>query len=185
MRSAILLIVLSLFCVSVSLAQSPNDGKIQANAYVNSYLKISYACPKILTPVDTSALHLGSPSARGDEFLLFSARQGDEPFGVVILAEKLKVPTPHTKGIQDAADFMARVKRGFDPAGNWKKLAETHITNVDGIPIDELDYTIFGEYDSAVVAQVGDFLVVFKCNAKSASDLAEMTGSAIALHRVK
>jgi len=32
--------------------------------------------------------------------------------------------------------------------------------------------------------QIGDFLIVFKCNAKTSSDLAEMDRSVVALHLI-
>jgi len=49
------------------------------------------------------------------------------------------------------------------------------------LQFDELDYLIYGENSSGVSVQIGQYLVVFKCNAKTAADLAEMTKSAAAL----
>ena len=73
MRSAILVITLSLFLVSEAVAQSPDDGKVTGNSYVNSYFHMSYAWPKFLQPYDTSALHRPPKSPYENEFLLFSA----------------------------------------------------------------------------------------------------------------
>jgi hypothetical protein len=91
---------LSLFFVFGSNAQSPTDGKVAGNQYVNSYFHISYAWPKILQPYDTGSLQLPSQSPYSNEFLLFSARQGGQPYGVVILAERLKLPDPSFEGNQ-------------------------------------------------------------------------------------
>jgi hypothetical protein len=57
-----------------------------------------------------------------------------------------------------------------------------HFTNADGLVFDELDYTENGVPSSAMVAQIGEFLIVFKCDAGSTADLAQMTGSVAAMH---
>jgi hypothetical protein len=186
MRTAILSFTLASVVVSAAVAQSPTDGRVGANTYENSYFKFSYTWPSILSPVDSATLNLPRPSPNSGEVLLFSARQGEAQYGVVMIADKLHVPTAHhPNGIQDVADFLNRVERGADPAGKWKLLKETHITNGDGFRIDELDYLLFDEYTSAIVTQVGEFLIAFRCNAKSATDLAEMTKSVIALRHLK
>jgi hypothetical protein len=182
MRLTIIPLVLCCLAVRGSLAQSPADGKVQGSAYVSSYFGLSYTWPTILTPFDTTALHL-PPSPHGNEFLLFSARQADEPYGVVIVAEKLNVPTAHGSGIKDASDFISRVKRSFDPESKPKILNEIHFKNADGLAFDEMDYVSSGEYSSAIVLQLEKFLIVFKCNAKSSVELSEMTKSALATRR--
>jgi len=59
-----------------------------------------------------------------------------------------------------------------------------HFKSADGITIDQLIYTEKGGYSSATALQIGDFLIVFKCNAKTSSDLAEMDRSVVALHLI-
>jgi hypothetical protein len=176
-------ILLALLAAPESVGQSPADGRIEGNSYVNTYFHVSYSWPKFLRAGDTKSLALSQLPPSGYEFLLFAARQEDKPFGIVVLAEKLHVQTAHSNGIRDGADFLDRAVRTFDPAGHAQILSRKHFTNSDGIPFDELDYLIYGEETSGIAAQVGDFLIVFKCNAASASDLAEMTKSAVALHR--
>lgn len=77
-------------------AQSPDDGRVLGSSYVNSYFKFSYTWPAMLRPYDTKSLNLPPKSPYANEFLLFAARQGDEPFGVVALAERLNAVTPHS-----------------------------------------------------------------------------------------
>jgi hypothetical protein len=185
MRFGFLGITLFLSLFSACPAQNPTDGHVEGNAYVNSYFRLSYSWPRILNPVDNSTLKLPAPSPYANEFLLFAARQGDEPHGVVVLAEKLNVRTPHSTGIRDGADFLDRLIRGFKPEEQAVILSRKHFTNADGIPFDEFDYTTGGEggeYSSGIAAQVGAYLIAFKCDAKSSADLAQMTKSIIALH---
>ena len=167
--------------VQVSHSQAPTDGHLEGNSYVNSYFHVSYSWPRFLHAVDAKSLALAQVTPNGYEFLLFAAKQGDEPFGAIILAEKLNVATAHKDGIKTGADFLDRAIRSFDPAGKPQILSRRHFTNPEGILFDELDYVIYGEYSSGIAAQVGDFLIVFKFNAKSAADLGEMTKSAVAL----
>jgi hypothetical protein len=166
-----------------SFAQLPTDGHMEKNSYTNTYFHISYSVPKFLHVVDTKSLALSQLPPNRHESLLLAAQQGDAPFGIIVLAEKLHVPTAHTNGIQDGADFLDRAVRSFDPAGHAQIISRKHFTNNDGIFFDQMDYLIFGEQSSGIAARIGDFLIVFKCTAKSASDLAEMTESIAALHR--
>lgn len=154
---------------------------MDANVYVNSYFHISYSWPKMLQPVDTHSLQLPQASPNPNEFLLFAAREGDEPYGVVIVAEKLNVPTPHTNGIKNGPDFLDKVAR-FKPEQQVVMQPRKHFTNADGLIFDELDYTERGVPSSAVATQIGQFLIIFKCNARTPVDLAEMNKSAATLH---
>ena len=165
-------------------AQSPFDGHTEANIYVNSYFHITYSWPKMLQPLDTRALQLAQPSSNPNEFLLFAAREGGKPYGVVIVAEKLNAPTPDTNGIKDGPDFLDKVAR-FRPEQQVVMQPRKHFTNADGLIFDELDYTERGVPSSAVATQIGKFLIIFKCNAKSTADLAEMNKSAAMLHLSK
>lgn len=184
MRSRYLILLFLLMASTFGFAQSPNDGKVVGNSYVNSYFKFSYSLPAMLKPVDGKALNLLQSSHSANEFMLFAAKQGDEPFGVVVLAERLHAITPHSRGFRDGADFIDRVEK-FDPEQHAVIESRKHFANVYGITIDQLNYTTNGEFTSAIAAQVGNFLIVFKCNAKSAADLAEMDKSVIALRPIK
>ncbi|MGB7546361.1 MAG: hypothetical protein WBM14_01305 [Terracidiphilus sp.] len=152
---------------------------------MNSYFRLSYTWPETLKPYDTKSLNLPHSSPNASEFLLFSVRQGDEPFGVIVFAEKLNVPTRHTSGIRDGTDFLDRAIQTFDPKGNPKIISRRHFKNADGLAFEELDYVIDGEYASGITTQIGQFLIVFKCNARTAADLARMTESVIALHPLR
>jgi hypothetical protein len=180
MHTRCLILLLSLAAAFHGFAQSPSDGKVVGNSYVNSYFKFSYSFPAMLKPVDGKALNLLQSSHSANEFMLFAAKQGDEPFGVLVLAERLHAMTPHSKGFRDGADFIDRVEK-FNPEQHAVILSRKHFTNVNGLTIDQLNYTTNGEYTSAIAAQIGNFLIVFKCNAKTAADLAEMDQSAVAL----
>ncbi len=183
MRKECLILLLILNPIFVS-ARPPDDGKIVGNAYVNSYFKFSYTWPAMLKPFDTNSVNLPPKSPYPNEFLLFVARQGDEPFGIVALAERLNAVTPHSKGIRDGVDFLDRVER-FSPEQHAVIKTRNHFTNAAGLTIDQLIYTENGAYSSAVAAQMGGFLIVFKCNAKSLADLEEMDKSVLAISLIK
>ncbi len=178
MRSRLLLLLLlSLFCVGGARAQSPSDGRVENGAYVNSFFHVSYAWPDILRPVDSGFFKLQTLPGTKGEVLLFMAREGDEPFGVLLLAQKPNA----AEGSSASQDFLEHVKKEWDPAEKPKILAETHVTTSDGLTFYELDYLVSDKYCSAIVTRIGEYLLVFKCNAKSAEDLAKMTQSALAL----
>lgn len=183
MRSVASTLLFFLVLTSTVLAQSPTDGYIEGNSYFNTYFHISYSWPDFLHAIDTKSLALSQVSPNGYEYLLFAAKRGNDPSGAIVLAEKLNVPTAHSNGFKGGADFLDRAFRSFDHAGKPQILARKHFTNPEGIMFDQIDYLMFGEYTSGIAAQIGDFLIVFKFNARSASDLEQMTQSAIALHR--
>lgn len=120
------------------------------------------------------------PHPNPNESLLFAARQGNEPYGVVILCEKLHTPWHNFAGFKDGSDFLRRIPVGWPPEAHFKILSSKHAVTSGGFPVDELDYSVNGEYDSGITVQMGDYIVVFKCNAKSPADLDEMIRSALA-----
>jgi hypothetical protein len=185
LRSKIFRAILLSLLFPLCHGQSPTDGRVLGNAYVNSYFRLSYEWPKTLKPYDTKSLNLPQSSPYASEFLLFSARQEDAPFGVIVFAEKLNVPTAHSTGIKDGTDFLDRAIQALRPSGKPKILSRTHLTNANGRVFEVLDYLIDGEYTSGIVTQVGQYLIVFKCNAKSVADLSEMNNSAFALSAIK
>ena len=180
MRSVLLVFIISITFLVGCRAESPADGHVEGGAYQNSFLRFSYVWPKPLQPVDSKSLNLPHTPSQ-DEFLLFSAKQGNEPFGVVIIAERLHVPTQHTNGIQDGADFLNKVIRSWDTSG--KVLRRTRVVGSNGLSFDELDYFRDNGYGSAITTQIGQFLVAFRCNAKTESDLLEMVRSVLASRR--
>ena len=166
------------------ISQSPNDGRVTGSSYENSYFKFSYAWPAMLKPYDTNSLNLPQSSPYANEFMLLAVRQGDEPFGIVVVAERLNAITPHSRGIRDGEDFLVRVAR-FPPEQHAVIQERKHFKNPAGLTIDQLIYTEKGGYSSATAVQIGNFLIVFKCNAKTSSDLAEMNKSVVALRPIQ
>jgi hypothetical protein len=162
----------------------PTDGQVQKTSYENTYFKFSYSWPGFLQPYDVNALQFQKKAPSNNEFLLLSARQGDEPYGIVVVAERMNVPTQHSGGLKSSTDLMDRIAR-FRPEQYVVMQPRKHFTNADGIVIDELDYAEDGAPSSAIVIQVRDFLIVFKCNAKSATDLDAMNRSIAEIRRLK
>jgi hypothetical protein len=180
------LLVLVIGSIFVCQAQSPADGHVEAHAYVNTYLHFTYTWPSMLHPRDVGSLQINAPTPLPGEFLLFAAQQTGKPFGIVIISEKLHVPTPHNPaGFKDGADFLNRIPIGWTPADHFKTLKTTHSTTPDGLSVDQMDYTVSDEFDSGIAIQFGDYIVVFKCNAASLADLDIMTKSILATRRSK
>ena len=183
MRSILICTVLFILVLLPGAGQSPGDGHVQANAYVNPFFHYSYAWPAFLQPVPTPSLSLPH-QASPNEFLLFTARQGTEPFGIILAAEKLHVPTQHDPvGLKNGQDFLDRVLRVPDPSRR-KVLTRTHMQGSNGLNYDKLDYLDYNQFTSAIATQVGQYLLVFRCNAKSRSDLDAMTKSVLASRRL-
>jgi hypothetical protein len=163
-------------------AQSPTDSKLEVGTYLNSYFKLAYTWPKDQTP---TVLHLTEPEApetefRKHEFLLFASKQGNQPYGVIMLAEPLGIGTPRMSPIRDSSDYLNRITRTWNPTGNGKVLKRSRTTNTSGLTFEEMDYTVYGEHDAALVTQIGQYLIVFKCNASSPEALAAMIRTVIA-----
>jgi len=185
MRSPAICLLVYFLLVSNAGAQSPDDGQVQGDAYVNAFFYVLYRRASILQPNDIASLDLSKKSPYNNEFLLFPAKQGDQPYGVILLAEKLDVPTPHSPaGIRDATDMMDWIMR-FRPEQHVTILSKKHFTSANGLVFDELDYTVNGGYTSALLTPVDGFLLTFRCNAQSSADLAKMTLSVTALQRNK
>ena len=160
--------------VIVCSAQAPGDGKIRNGVFESSYFKLSYRYPPLLQPIDINTLNLPKASALNNEFLVFSARQGAEPFGVVVIAEKLGVGQ---KPITGSIDFLSRIQRSWKPGEvtdiRWGKIATPL-----GVTFDTVEYRLpAGEFDCGVAARIGEYILVFKFNAKSEEDLKQMMAS--------
>jgi hypothetical protein len=185
MRKSLILFIASVLPTFPSFAQSPRDGHVTADFYINSYFHFSYSWPKTLHPVDEASMNVHAPAGSTDEFFLFSAKKPDAPFGVVIIAEKPNFHAPASGGMNDSQSFLEHVKKTWDPAGHPKILSETQSQNGDGLTFYELDYIHFGQYSSAIATQIGEFQIVFRCNAKSVVELSGMTKSVLASHLTK
>jgi hypothetical protein len=181
MRRRLLPTCLFLFGLSLfAQSQLPTDGQVQKTSYENTYFRFSYSWPSFLQPYDVNALQFRQKAPTSNEFLLFSARQGNERDGIVVVAERMNAHT-QTRSSSDFLDWIAR----FRPEQHVIMLPRKHFTNADGFVADELDYTEDGVPSSAVVVQIRDFLIAFKCNAKSASDLDAMNRSIAEIRRLK
>lgn len=181
MKRMLLPICLSLFGLSLfAQSQSPTDGQIQKTSYENTYFKFSYSWPSFLQPYDVKALQFSQKAPTNNEFLLFSARQGNERDGVVVVAERIRAQTQ----LRSSSDFLDWIAR-FRPEQHVTMQPRKHFTNADGFVIDELDYTEDGVPSSAIVIQIRGFLIAFKCNAKSAMDLGAMNRSIAEIRRLK
>jgi hypothetical protein len=178
-RSLVACLFLFGFC-NCAQSQLPTDGRVQAKSYENTYFKFSYTWPGFLQPFDVSALQLPKKAPSNNEFLLFSARQGNEPDGIVVVAERMNMQTQ----LRSSSAFLDWIAR-FGPEQHVIMQPRKHFTNADGFVIDELDYTEDGVPSSAIVIQVRDFLIAFKCNAKSGTDLDAMNRSIADLRRIK
>lgn len=179
-----LLIALVASSILCGRAQSPAEGHVEAHAYVNTYFHFTYTWPSILQPQDTGSLHFG-PHPNPNEAVLFAARQGSEPYGVLVLSEKLNTPWQNFAGFKDGPDLLRRIPTEMPPEAHFKILASKHGTTADGFSVDELDYTVSGEFGSGITIRLGDYIALFKCEAGSLEDLNTMTKSVLAVRRVK
>jgi hypothetical protein len=164
-----LALVIAVFGAVTAVGQSAADGSVQGNVYSNSYFKISLTLPPNLHAVDMASLN-SHVQPQKNEFLMLAAREGDAPSGIVLLAVKLNAAPNH---VVDEQDFLRKVQKSWD-AGEVLDGQQVRIQK-DGPTFHQLDYEIPKvEFDSAIVTRVGDYLLVFKCNAKSKEALKVM-----------
>ena len=183
MRLGVVILCLSLTAFSRGQNQSPGEGRLEAGRYVNRYFNLSYTWPKTLHAVNPASLAIASKGSEG-EYLLFVARKGNEPSGVVLIAERIEdkagVLPRKASVIRDGPDFLNKVVAGWDAANPGKVEGRRHFAGTGGLTFDELDYRQAGELNSAIVAQIGQYLLAFRCNAKTEADLEEMKQSVFA-----
>ncbi|HWG21259.1 MAG TPA: hypothetical protein VG225_12080 [Terracidiphilus sp.] len=184
LRRPLCFAALLLGCSALIHTQSPKDGHVLGPSYENSYFKFTYTWPKFLQPFDMNSLLFPKRSPSNNEFLLFSARQGGEPDGIVVVAERMNVPTQHSGGLKSSSDFMDLIAH-FRPEQHVTSQSRKHFTNADGLVFDELDYVEDGVPSSAIIFQMKDFLIAFKCNAKSVNELNEMNKSIAEIRKTK
>jgi len=157
--------------------QTAADGSLQGNVYSNRYFKISLTLPRNLHPVDVRALNVHGP-ARDHESLMLAARDGNDTSGMIFLAEQLKVGS---SPIVDGQDFLRKVRKSWEDGEVLD--GQQMRTEKDGLTFEELDYEIPKvEFDSAIVTRVGDYLLVFKCNAKSKEELKWIVDAVMTMH---
>ncbi|KAA6461116.1 hypothetical protein DYQ86_12750 [Acidobacteria bacterium AB60] len=165
-------------------AQAPTDGHIAGRAYINTYFHVAYTWPAALKPKVEPAPS-GAKDPHAYAFPLFTASLADQPYGVVVVAEKLNVAGPHSTGIQNSGQFIDKIKNSLRPGPLIANISSAHKTSAQGLVFDELDYTQNGKPSSLLATQIDQYLIVFKCSAQSASEMASMQRSALALRRIK
>ena len=183
MRLRASIVLLCVTCFASGQSKSPGEGRLSEGAYVNPYFQFSYIWPKTLQPVNLSSLAIANKGAEG-EYFLFAARKGTEPFGVVLIAERLEDRTgayPRKRSvIRDGPHFLDKIIAGWDTVNPGKVESRSHFEGTKGLAFDELDYRQAGEYNAAIVARVGQYLLAFRCNAKTEAQLQEMRASVLA-----
>lgn len=180
-----LVFILVAASASVVSAQSPMDGHTTKASYVNTYFKFAYTWPEMLTPVPLpfSGAHDANP--RGYEFSLFKAQEGAQPYGVVVVAQKLNVAGPHSSPLTKSGDLIDRIGRSLRPGPILSNINRSEKKNPRGRVFDELSYVQSGVPSSVIATQVGEYLIVFKCNARSAADIRAMEDSVLTLRMLK
>lgn len=181
----ILALMAAVLFANAANALSPADGHISGHKYVNSYFHLSYTWPATLKPEVLHPQPAGNNGATVYAFPLFRAREGNQPYGVVVVAEKLHVASPHTTGFKSSADFINRIAHGLRPGPVLSNIRRSEKKNARGRVFEELSYRMNGKPASLMATQVGQYLIVFKCNAQSTSALSRMENSALGLRIFK
>lgn len=179
-KRIITLVAVALLTIAAS-ALPPTDGHIAGKSYVNTYFHISYTWPAMLKPANLPPSSAGYNNAQEYIFPLFSARQGNQPYGIVVVAEKLNVAGPHSTGIRNSADFIDRIARSLRPGPILSNISRSEKKNARGMVFEQLSYLLNGKPASVMATQVGQYLIVFKCSADSTASISRMEGSAMAL----
>jgi hypothetical protein len=145
--------------------------------YRNAQFGIEMTLPSNMHQVDVSTLGF-TAKATADDFPMMAAKEGDDPYGIVMIAQRLHVGK---MPIVDAGDFMRRVEKGRDPNAILGRGVKT---NASGLVMDYLDWKEpNGQFGSAVITQVQDYLIVVRCNAKSESDIKAMVDAFVSMRR--
>lgn len=160
-------------------AQSVADGHVAGNAYVNRYFHLSYTWPAMLKPVPLAAAAPDHGMANNYQTLLFSARETNQPYGVAMVAEKLNVAGPHSTGIKSSAEMIERLANSLHPGPVLQNIQRSVRKGAQGRAFDELTYSINGKPSAVIATQVEQYLIVFKCSAQSAHEMALMEKSVL------
>jgi hypothetical protein len=175
-----LALILAAVSACVVNAQTPTEGHTTKVSYVNTYFNFAYTWPAMLKPSS-----LPSPGANGTayEFPLFIAREVGQPYGVVIVAQKLGVAGPHSTPLTKSGDLIDRIAHSLRPGPILSNITRSEKKNQRGMVFDELRYLQSGKPSSVIATQVGEYLIVFKCNARSGAEIRAMEDSVWTLSR--
>lgn len=167
-------------CVAAAQAQSPADGRVVNGAYVNNYFHLTYTWPATLKPVElpTAAAERNDPKAY--EFPLFSAKQGTQPYGMILVAQKLNVAGPHAAGVKSSGDMIDRLAKSLRPGPILSNINRTQKKSARGVVFDELDYQQNGKPSVVMATQAGPWILVFKGSAGSPADIDKFEKSVLA-----
>lgn len=185
LKTGILAAIAAVALASAAHALSPTDGHVAGKSYVNSYFHISYTWPAMLKPLTQPPPAPQSNNSSVYAYTLFRAQQGDQPYGVAVVAEKLNVAGPHSTGVKSSAEFVDRIARSLRPGPILSNLSRSQKKNARGVVFEELSYMQDGKPAAVIATQAGEYLIIFKCNAQSAGDFARMENSALAMRTVK
>lgn len=181
LKTLVLMVAAMVPCAAFAL--SPADGRVAGKSYVNSYFHLTYTWPAMLTPVK-----LPPPPPEGKstyEYMLFSAQQGKQPYGVVMVAHKLGVAGPHSAGLKSSGEMIDRLARSLRPGPVLANISRTQKKNARGEVFDILNYTMSGKPSAVMATQSGQYVIVLKCSAQSANDMAQMQKSALEMRVAK
>lgn len=176
--------LLAVLVAAVASAQSPAAGKIVGRTYSNPTLHIAYTWPAMLQPKPLPTPDKADSSAQAYSFPLFIAAQGNQPYGIVLVAEKTNVASAHSSSIKTAAEYIDRLTHSLHTGPLLSNFNRTQIRSASGIAFEKLSYLMKGNPSAVYATQVGQFVLVFKCNAQSAADMAQMEKSVLALKKL-
>jgi len=176
MRRNVWFVAAALAVVGALHAQLPSDGAVRSGVYRNTFFKIEFTLPSILQAVDFSTLKL-PPSANGREFGLMAAKKGNDPYGMVLIAETVGTGRGF---FPDEEDFLRRVRVAQHLSESQKTVS---VPSRVGPAFKELYFAAGGELNTAVVLRLDGHLLVWRCNAQSKADLDEMLAAIHGLHR--
>jgi hypothetical protein len=178
-----LALILAAVSACVVNAQSPTDSHTTKVSYVNTYFKFAYTWPAMLKPSTLPSPDANGTTPRTYEFPLFIAREVGQPYGVVIVAQKLGVAGPHSTPLTKSGDLIDRIAHSLRPGPILSDITRSEKKNEHGMVFDELSYLQSGKPSSVIATQVGEYLIVFKCNARSAAEMRAMENSVWTLSR--
>ena len=182
-KTKLLALFAAIFVASAAFAQSPADGRIAGNSYTNKYFHLDYTWPAILKPEPIPAAD--SKTMGSYEFLLFTAKQGNQPFGVAVVAQKLNVAGPHSEGVKSPAELLDRMHHSLRPNNILTNITRSQKKSSGGIVFEQLDYAVNGKPSTVLATQSGQYVLLFKCAAQNAADLAAMQKSVLAVKLAK
>lgn len=170
-------VVAALMAVT-AFAQSPANGKISGRTYVNASLHFSYTWPATL---DAKPLPKDDVTAttHSNSYPLFIAGEGDQPYGIVAMAEKLNVASAHSPALVSAAGYVDRLTQSLHPGPMLSDFKRSKVKGASGMVFERLSFQMRGKPSEVLAVQLGGYAVVFKMNAQSAAEMAAMEKSVL------